>query len=154
MPQWTRIAVIPAVIVVAATLTGGAARGEGQDPVSTVDLVQAQLTVPPKVTPGKRFMVLDTVENVGEMGAPMTVTGFCLAKDDVCRDTDLKFAARRVPALAPGASNSAESPILLPATVAPGTYFLVVTANANNDVQERTRGNNVRASAIEVTAKK
>ena len=99
-------------------------------------------------------MVLDTVENVGEMGAPMTVTGFCLAKDDFCGETDIKFAARRVPALAPGASSAAESPIMLPTSVEAGHYFLIVTANANNDVQERTRANNVRASAIEVTAKK
>lgn len=145
----------PLVAVACAALALVAATSQAQDArISTVDLVQSQLTVPKTVTPGKRFIVLDTVENVGETQAPMTVTGFCLAKSDVCGPSDLKFAARRVPALGPGREHANESPLALPDTVAPGAYFLVVTANANNDVQERTRENNVRSSAIEVEAKK
>ena len=122
--------------------------------MSTVDLAQTQLTVPKKVTVGKRFVVLDTVENLGDTSSPLTVTGFCLAKTDVCTATDLKVAARRVPALMGGAQHSSESPMTLPDTVEPGSYFIVVTANANNDVQERSRVNNVRAAPVEVEGKK
>lgn len=126
-----------------------------QDPrMSTVDLAQTQLTVPKKVTVGKRFVVLDTVENLGDTSSPLTVTGFCLAKTDVCTATDLKIAARRVPALLGGAQHSSESPMTLPDTVEPGNYFIVVTANANNDVQERSRVNNVRSAPVEVEGKK
>lgn len=155
MSHRSRSSAIPAgMIVFAALATTVPTVPHAQDRVSTVDLVQAQLTVPAKVTPGKRFIVLDTVENAGEMGAPMTVTGFCLAKGETCGATDLKLAARRVPALAPGASHAGESPVMLPDSVEPGRYYLVVTANANNDVQERTRANNIRASALDVTPKK
>jgi hypothetical protein len=145
----SRRAVAAALAVVACSVAPAPAAA--QDPtVSTVDLVQSQLTVPRHVTPGKRFIVLDTVENVGETRAPMTVTGFCLARTDTCTETDLKFAARRVPALPAGAEHAGESPLMLPDSVAPGDYFLVVTANANRDVQERVRENNVRASPLTV----
>jgi uncharacterized membrane protein len=140
------------VLVVAAAARVGAAAGQ-YSKLSTVDLVQIQVNAPAKITAGKRFIVSDTVENQGETQAPMTVTGFCLATDDTCDPTDLKIAARRVPALNPGASQSRESPLTIPASVAPGTYYLVVTANANNDVEERHRGNNVRAVKIIVEAK-
>jgi hypothetical protein len=150
-------AVIPPVIcaAVSATVLAAAPGGGAQySKLSTVDLVQTQLTVPKNVTPGKRFVVLDTVENAGETSSPMTISGFCLARTDVCAETDLRFAARRVPALDPGASHSSESPVMLPGTVEPGRYFLIVTANANKDVEERNRNNNTRASVIDVTPKK
>lgn len=144
-----------AVAIGAVALCVTASDARAQDArMSTVDLAQTQLTVPKKVTVGKRFVVLDTVENLGDTSSPLTVTGFCLAKTDVCTATDLKVAARRVPALMGGAQHSSESPMTLPDTVEPGSYFIVVTANANNDVQERSRVNNVRAAPVEVEGKK
>lgn len=144
-----------AVAIGAVALCVTASDARAQDArMSTVDLAQTQLTVPKKVTVGKRFVVLDTVENLGDTSSPLTVTGFCLAKTDVCTATDLKVAARRVPALMGGAQHSSESPMTLPDTVEPGSYFMVVTANANNDVQERSRVNNVRAAPVEVEGKK
>lgn len=144
-----------AVAIGAVALCVTASDARAQDArMSTVDLAQTQLTVPKKVTVGKRFVVLDTVENLGDTSSPLTVTGFCLAKTDVCTPTDLKVAARRVPALLGGAQHSSESPMTLPDTVEPGSYFMVVTANANNDVQERSRVNNVRAAPVEVEGKK
>ena len=144
-----------AVAIGAVALCVTASDARAQDArMSTVDLAQTQLTVPTKVTVGKRFVVLDTVENLGDTSSPLTVTGFCLAKTDVCTATDLKVAARRVPALMGGAQHSSESPMTLPDTVEPGSYFIVVTANANNDVQERSRVNNVRAAPVEVEGKK
>ena len=144
-----------AVAIGAVALCVTASDARAQDArMSTVDLAQTQLTVPKKVTVGKRFVVLDTVENLGDTSSPLTVTGFCLAKTDVCTATDLKVAARRVPALMGGAQHSSESPMTLPDTVEPGSYVMVVTANANNDVQERSRVNNVRAAPVEVEGKK
>lgn len=140
-----------AAALAALAVSTGAGRAMAQDPtISTVDLVQSQLTVPKHVTAGKRFIVLDTVENAGQTRAPMTVTGFCLAKTATCTETDIKFAARRVPALLAGAEHASESPLMLPDSVAPGDYFLVVTANANRDVEERVRENNVRTAPITV----
>jgi hypothetical protein len=126
----------------------------GQDRSSPVDLVQAQLTVPSKVQVGKRFFVIDVVENVGEAGATPTITGFCLSKTETCGPDGLKFAARRVPSLESGQTHQGESRLELPASVEPGTYFLIVTANANSDVTERYRDNNVLARKLEVKAKK
>ena len=146
----------PAAVGAALALVGSLAAaqipaGAGQySKTSTVDLVQTQLTVPAKVKAGKRFIVSDTVENAGETQAPTTITGFCLATDETCDPTDVKVAARRVPPLNAGASHSSESPLTIPASVAAGTYYLVVTANANNDVEERYRGNNVRSAKLVV----
>jgi hypothetical protein len=132
-----------------------APRAAAQDSrLSTVDLVQTQLTIPAKVTAGKRFIVIDVVENTGETPATNTITGFCLSKTDACGPDALKLAARRVPQLAPGETHTGNSPLTVPEKVPPGTYYLVVTANANNDVEERYRGNNVRAQKFEVEAKK
>lgn len=141
-------------VAMLALVCGASPAGAQYSKTSTVDLVQTQLTVPKKVTAGKRFMVLDTVENQGETSAPTTITGFCLAKDNFCGEKDIRFAARRIPPLAAGASHAGESPIAVPDTVEAGHYFLVVIANANNDVEERHRENNTRSSAIEVEAKK
>ncbi len=119
-----------------------------------VDLVQVQLIVPAKITPGKTFLVSDEVENTGDLPAINSLTGFILSADDTVDENDLRLGLRRVPALRPQQSSSRQTPVPLPKDVEPGAYYLIVVADATGALEERTKDNNVRATRTTVVAAK
>jgi len=124
-----------------------------QRSTSTVDLVQTQLVAPGKVTAGKTFVVTDEVENQGTSQAFQSVTGFYLSVNDSFEtDQDLLVAARRVPQLIPTQTSSTQTPITLKKEIPAGDYYLLAVADAKKDLEERTRGNNVRAVKITLRA--
>jgi len=119
-------------------------------PTSRVDLVQIQLNAPSKVTIGKSFIILDEVENQGTSLAFQTVTGFYLSGDDVLDDSDVAVGARRVPQLGGSQSSDCRTPVTLKAEIKPGEGYLLAVADAKHEIQERSRGNNIRAVRITV----
>lgn len=143
-------------VMCAAVMVGGGAStvpGAAQSKTSTVDLAQIQLIAPAKVTAGKTFVVTDEVENQGTSQAFQSVTGFYLSVNDTWEnDQDLLVAARRVPQLVPTQTSSTQTPVTLKKEIPPGDYYLIAVADAKQDLEERTRGNNVRAIRITVLA--
>jgi len=119
-------------------------------PDSRVDLVQIQLLAPAKVTLGKAFLIVDEVENQGTTMAFQTVTGFYLSLDDVLDDGDVVVAARRVRQLGASQSDSTHTPVTLKLDIKPGDYYLLAVADAKKQLEERTRGNNIRAVRITI----
>lgn len=143
-------AVLP--LVVAACLAAApAASGAGhQSRNSPVDLVQTSLVVPGKVKVGKKFRILDELESVGDSASGRSATYFYLSTDDVVDPEDLVVAARWVPPLGPGQTQREYTSVTVPATVVPGTYYLIARANATNAVEERYVDNNTKATKFKV----
>jgi hypothetical protein len=117
---------------------------------SPVDLVQTSLIVPGKVKIGKKFRILDEVESAGESPAGNTVTYFYLSADDTIDRFDTVVGARRSPQLSPGRNSAEYTEMTIPATVAPGPYYLIALANATKAFEERYLENNIRATKFTV----
>ena len=148
MPSVCRSLMLAALVAVA--LPSGAAAVPQDHPDSRVDLVQIQLLVPAKVTLGKAFLIVDEVENQGTTMAFQTVTGFYLSLDDVLDDSDVVVAAWRVRQLGANQSDSTHTPVTLKLDIKPGDYYLLAVADAKKQIEERTRGNNIRAVRITI----
>jgi hypothetical protein len=134
--------------------SAGPVRGAGiqRDNTNLIDLVQVQLNAPGKVTPGKKFRVLDELENQGEASSLQTVTYFYLSYDDQLDEKDLVVGGRRVPPLMPGGSHNTPTAITLPVEIPPGDFFLIALCDATKLMDERYENNNTRAVRIKVLA--
>lgn len=152
-----RTAITVTAACVAAAVLGvplAAARGSATQRNNTnlIDLVQVGLNSPSKLTPGKKFRILDRVENQGEAGALPTVTYFYLSTDDQLDDKDLLIGGRRVPGLGPGQSHEEVTSVALDARVPSGDYFLFVVCDATRQMDERYENNNMRTIKVRVLA--
>ena len=127
-------------------------RAASQSPNSPVDLVQTSLVVPGKVKIGKKFRILDEVESTGESPAGNAVTYFYLSADDTIDRFDTVVGGRRSPQLSPGRTSAEYTEMTIPATVAPGPYYLIALANATKTFEERYLENNIRATKFTVQA--
>ena len=104
---------------------------------------------PSAKTPGATFTVTTTVKNQGGApAAPFDVTVY-LSTDATLGGGDVPIGTRRVAAgLAAGGSSSGSIAVTVPASQAAGTYFLIVRADAGNEVTESSETNNDRATAV------
>jgi hypothetical protein len=117
------------------------------------DLLLKKLTAPATATRGQVISFSDTTSNKG--GGPTlgeTRTRFFLSTDKKLKlpgDTELELD-RPVPTLAAGASHAGVTNVTIPIDVAPGAYFLLGKADADEVEPESNEKNNVRAIAITV----
>jgi hypothetical protein len=121
-----------------------------------VDLVISALsTSSTSIKVGSSFSITDTEKNIGTTG--MTVTSntvkyYLLTVPTFTTPYTLLGSRVVSGALAAGASSSATTTVTVPGTLAPGTYYVVVIADATNVQPETIEINNARASgAISVT---
>lgn len=98
--------------------------------------------------------VVSKVRNQGVTAATTSSTRFYLSAD-VTRDSSdrLLTGLRTVGLLAPGASSRTNTAVIVPATVPPGTYFVLACADDLGRVAESSETNNCRASTstVEIT---
>src|SRR5262249_1210842 len=115
------------------------------------DLVVSALTVPTLGSPGGTILVSDTTTNQGAGGVPASVTKFYLSANTLfdASGTPLSLS-RTVPELAAGASSSGSTNVSIPATTAPGAYYLLAVADGDNQVTETSESNNSTARAISI----
>jgi subtilase family serine protease len=108
------------------------------------------LATPPAKAPGASFSVPTTVKNQGGTAAgPFDVTVY-LSTDATVGAGDVPVGTRRAAAgLAAGASSSGSIVVTVPALQPAGTYFLIVRADAGNEVTESSETNNERATAVQ-----
>jgi subtilase family serine protease len=91
------------------------------------DLVAAALTAPASLVVGQTVGVEETVAASAAGGnAPPVDVAIYLSTDPIITPSDTLLGWRSVPALAPGSSSTATTTVTIPASLAPGTYYLGV----------------------------
>jgi len=116
-------------------------------------IVTAATATPARMVPGTTVRVSTTARNQGGQAAGGFDVGLYLSLDATYEaGVDLLLATRRVSGLAAGArSGPVVTSVVIPGHVSAGTYFLVVQADAGDEVLEASETNNARpTAAIEV----
>ena len=114
------------------------------------DLVVSALSAPLRAAPGATLTIGDTTRNDGPGTAGASVTAFYLSANFLLDTGDVRLAqTRTVPALAEGVSSSGTTAVTLPA-IAPGTWFLIASADDQAAVAETAESNNVRFASIQI----
>ncbi len=110
------------------------------------DLIVSALTAPANGGAGSTLTISDTTKNQGAGDAIASTTNFYLSKNTAWDGTDILLGSRPVPALLPGATDSANTTLTIPVETAAGTYYLLAKADSGGVVPETNETNNVRAS--------
>ena len=115
------------------------------------DLVVTSLSLPAKAGAGTAITASDTTSNGGDSAIAGSITRFYLSANSTWDGGDLLLAgSHTVPALAEGAANAASTPITIPPATAPGTYYVIAKADADNVVLEAIETNNALARSIQI----
>ncbi|HTM30604.1 MAG TPA: CARDB domain-containing protein [Vicinamibacterales bacterium] len=110
------------------------------------DLMVSSLSAPATAAPGGTISLTDTTRNLSGSPAPASSTGFYLSLNSTIDGSDTYLGSRSVNTLASGGSESGSTTVTIPATIAPGTYYIVARADWAGLLQESNETNNARAS--------
>ena len=111
------------------------------------DLIVSALTAPAAGTPGSTITLSETTKNQGGNSAGPSATRYYLSTNSTLDAADIEVGTRAIPMLvADGVSVTTTATIGLPATIAPGTYYVLAVADASNAIAESLENNNLRAS--------
>lgn len=114
------------------------------------DLI-VSVTGPSAGAPGSAILMTDTVKNVGGGAAGPTTTRFYLSTDTRIDAADILLSpSRSVPGVAAGGTNSGSTSIVIPSTVATGSYYVIAKADADNTVLEVVESNNNGSKLIQI----
>ena len=135
---------------------GDAAIGETQEGNNTAyrtinigaDLVITAMAVPGVGGAGLAINVTDTVTNLGGNAAPASTITFYLSVNATLDAGDVVLGSRGVAALAPGASDSGTSSLLVPAATAMGLYYVFARADSGDAVLETSEANNTNNRTV------
>ena len=120
--------------------SSGGATGSNQ-----ADLVVDALSGSPlTIEAGGSLSVEDSVRNAGGGAAGPSQLAVYLSVDVAFDSGDLLLGTRSVAALTAGASSSAQGTLSVPASTAPGDYYLLALADADGVVAEGDETNNLR----------
>lgn len=112
----------------------------------TADLTVNAVSAPGRAARGTVVSVGDTVKNTGQGMAPASTLTLRLSTNQTYDDADVELATREVPPLGARASDSAVTPVTIPAGTPPGNYYVVARVAPASGGQEVNAGNNTRAS--------
>jgi len=120
--------------------------------VTKADLTPTALTPPAAGVAGSDMSVTWTIKNQGDGDAFGSWRDFFyLSTDAILDGGDVLLATpSHSGGLAAGSSYSPTQPIGIPANTAPGSYFLIVQTDADNNVPESNEGNQTMAVAFSV----
>jgi subtilase family serine protease len=107
------------------------------------DLILSSTIVPGVAGAGVALIVSDTVKNQGSGAAGASTTSFYLSTNFALDGNDVLLGSRSVPALATSATSAASTALVIPAETVTGTYYVLVRADANDDVIESAETNNI-----------
>jgi hypothetical protein len=116
--------------------------------VLSADLVPGNLTAPASASPGAAITVSWTVSNASATGdaQPSWSDQVYLSTDAACCTGDVSLGtANRSTALAAGASYTVSRSFTVPATLAPGSYQLLLSVDRGAALAESDESNNVAA---------
>jgi uncharacterized repeat protein (TIGR03803 family) len=111
------------------------------------NLLLSSLSAPPSVAVDAAFSVVNAVKNLGVSAAGASTARLWLSADQTVGAGDIEIGSRPVPALAVGKASSGSTPVNL-AGIAPGSYFLLGEADADDAVAESNEADNVRARKL------
>jgi subtilase family serine protease len=117
------------------------------------DLRISSLSAASSVVAGSIVSVSSTILNAGgEMAGPSTAR-FYLSSNVLLDASDIPLVETwAVASLAAGTSSTGSTPVTIPGSVVPGSYYLLGKADADAAVMESQEANNVAARAVQVTA--
>lgn len=123
-------------------------------PLAQVDwIVENMVLTPARALPGETLEVSFEVRNVGpETATQSPVVGIYLSANATIttRDQELQAASSRQGPFATGQGVPLKFSLRIPAGTQPGSIFLGVFADPNDQVAEAEEGNNTQAEALEV----
>ena len=115
------------------------------------DLIISALSFPAKVGAGASALVTDTVTNQGGTDVASSVTQYFLSTDAQLTAGDtLLNGTRDVPALAAGQVSTGSTSLLIPGTMAIGSYYLFAKADAGSTVPETQEANNTALKLVTI----
>jgi len=112
------------------------------------DLVVTSLAAPSVGVAGMTVTVSDTTRNQGSGVAGASTTRFYLSRNLLLEATDI--GGRSVPPLAAGVSDSGSVALTIPASTAPGTYYLLARADGAGVIVEASEANNLATALIRI----
>ncbi|MDG4596620.1 MAG: CARDB domain-containing protein, partial [Candidatus Contendobacter sp.] len=119
---------------------------------SQPDLVVTSVTSPSNGVAGGQITGAMVVNNQGTQATGPFWLGFYLSVDTTITSSDINTEwGCEFPPLAAGASYTCSGTVGIPASVAPGTYYLGGYADPTNTVNESNETNNGRAAANSIT---
>ena len=114
------------------------------------DLTVSAVNAPAIVVRGATITVTDTTRNDGGSNAGPTTTSYYLSANSGWDATDLLLGSRPVGMLLPGVSANGQASVVVPASLAPGNYYVIARSDATMVVVETSEANNVRTKALKV----
>ena len=108
------------------------------------DLTVTALTAPSSAVAGTSISVGDTTKNQGAGTAPGSVTHFYLSTNLSLDAADLLVASRPVSPLGAGLSETGTAPLLIPASMTAGTYYIIAKSDGDDTIPEAIDNNNTR----------
>ena len=114
------------------------------------DLTVSALTVPSIVPPGLPFQISDTTLNQGGGASVGTLTRIYLSLNSTLDASDQQVQTHNVSSLGPSATQVVNTNITLPPDTVGGLYYLLVVADADNNLPETSEINNTRAASFRV----
>jgi subtilase family serine protease/subtilisin family serine protease len=112
------------------------------------DLVVPSLAV--RSTGGATISITDTTKNQGGGLADASTTRFYLSTDTVLDASDVLLGSRTIAALSAGAASSASTSATIPAGTAPGSYYIIAKADADNIITETSEVNNTQNAYLQL----
>ena len=109
-------------------------------------MIVTGLTSPDTITLGERPNITSAIRNQGTADAGAFRLGYYLSTDATITTGDIQLGTCSYTALAAGANSGCAGPLLFPATLAPGRYYLGVIVDDQNQVAESNETNNTRAT--------
>jgi subtilisin family serine protease len=106
------------------------------------DLVVSTLTVPATGGIGAPLTLSETTTNQGGGAVGPSTTKFYLSTNTTLDSSDTWLGGRSVLDLAGGAASSGVTTIVIPSSVAAGTYYVIAKADADAGVAETNESNN------------
>ncbi|HEX5130250.1 MAG TPA: CARDB domain-containing protein, partial [Usitatibacter sp.] len=114
------------------------------------DLQVSSFTVPATGGAGLALALMETTRNSGAGTAPASTTTYYLSTDPALDASDVVLGSHAVPALGPGATDTASVTVTLPASTATGTYYVFAKADSGGVVPEIYENNNATSRAVTI----
>ena len=100
---------------------------------------------------GTTISISDTTKNGGGGAAPDSTTRYYLSTNIAFDAADVALGSRPVAALDAGGSSLGSAPVVVPATTAAGSYYIIAVSDGDSVVTETSETNNTRALFIKIT---
>ena len=113
------------------------------------DLSVSLLNAPSTVVRGTPFTISDSTRNDGS-AVPSTTTSYYLSLNNTLDASDPLLGSRTVGALATGAWESGQVSVVIPASQATGTYYLIAKSDSGGVAAESSETNNTRSRTLKV----